>query len=275
MTKRLWMIVLLSLLSLMFLSAGNNELRSALPGLTEHEYTLLEEGGNLFGGKSDGQNITRFFILGSEAYRQAQQAGAPSSGFALSAVTYVPYTDTLSAMGMQQRQLSIFNAVRALSTQEGLTYISRRAGYKPRVLIQKSSYMEDERNLNRLLADPVATEFPYQVQSYFFQRDTTFGGNRYLQTFLNSDKEIFVNVTNLSTMRALLLVPALKPGELQVNLSTYQLQKGLLVTALASVVGKETEVSILGISVDLVSAFERRIVALQRWFLDRIATIQE
>jgi hypothetical protein len=69
------------------------------------------------------------------------------------------------------------------------------------------------------------------------------------------------------------LFTAVKSGQLSINMGTYQLQDGLLLVALTSVRDRKPEVSVLGLTVDLPSAFRRRIVALQNWFIDQLATI--
>ncbi|MFA7113666.1 MAG: DUF6675 family protein, partial [Sphaerochaeta sp.] len=119
----------------------------------------------------------------------------------------------------------------------------------------------------------VATVFPYSEESFVYQRDSSFGGNRYLHTYTNTDKEIFVEISNISNLKVLGLFTAVKSGQLSINMGTYQLQDGLLLVALTSVRDRKPEVSVLGLTVDLPSAFRRRIVALQNWFIDQLATI--
>ncbi len=273
MNKRFLFIVLLCLLCVAGLFAAPDEVRKALPNLTEAEYQALEAGEMVYGRAIDGGKITQYFVEGSEAGKRAALAQAQESGFSIGAVSYIPYHAALKAKQPLERQLAIFNAIRAISTQEGLTYISWRAGNKEKVLIEKSSYMEDSKNLNKLLPDPVASVFPYTAESYVYQRDSSFGGNRYLHTYTNTDKEIFVEISNISNLKVLGLFTAVKSGQLSINMGTYQLEDGLLLVALTSVRDRSPEVSVLGLTVDLPSAFRRRIVALQNWFIDQLATI--
>ena len=273
MNKRFFVVLLLCLLSMAGLFASSDEVRKALPFLTEAEYQALDAGEMVYGRTIDGGKITQFFVQGTEAAKHAALAQAEESGFSIGAVSYIPYTPNLKAMGVLERQLAVFNAIRAISTQEGLTYISWRAGNKEKVLIEKSNYMEDSKDLNKLLPDPVATVFPYSEQSYVYQRDSSFGGNRYLHTYTNTDKEIFVEISNISSLKVLGLFTAVKSGQLSIDMGTYQLDEGLLLVALTSVRDRKPEVSILGLTVDLPSAFRRRIVALQNWFVDQLAMI--
>ena len=250
------------------------ETRQALPHLNESQYEKLESGAIIDGQSVGKEPLTQFFVEGTEAAVRAKLAQDIQDGFSIAAVSYIPYGAKLQAMDDSERQLAIFNKIRAISTQEGLTYISWRAGNKPKVLIEKSSYMEDDRNLNSLLADPIATEFPRTAESYVFQRDSSFGGNRYLHRYTNSDKEIFLAIKNISAMKVFGIFTAVAKDSLSINMGTYLLEEGVLLTALISIEGRDPEVSVLGYTVDLPSAFKRRITALQNWFVAQLATIE-
>ena len=250
------------------------EVRQALPALSESQYQDLERGSIIDGESINGEPIAQFFVTGSEAETRAKLAQGIGDGFSIAAVSYIPYGPKLQAMDDSERQLAIFNKIRAISTQEGLTYISWRAGNKPKELIEKSSYMEDDRNLNKLLPDPIATTFPRTAQSYVFQRDSSFGGNRYIHRYTNNDKEIFVAIKNISAMKVFGIFTAVAKDSLSINMGTYLLEEGVLLTALISIEGRDPEVSVLGYKVDLPSAFKRRITALQNWFVAQLATIE-
>ena len=274
MGKRVLTFCLVCCLGIGAIWANASEIRSALPQLSPEQYQALESGEMINEYALDGEPLTQYFVKGSESYRRAVEVQSIQDGFSVAAVSYIPYGETLKAMDKAERQLAIFNSLRAISTQEGLTYISWRAGNKPKLLIEKSSYMEDSKNLNNLIPDPVATVFPYSAQSYVYQRDTSFGGNRYLHTYTNSDKEIFVEIKNINTVRVLGIFTAVKKEQLTINMGTYQLDDGLLLYALTSIDGRDPVVSIFGLEVDLPSAFRRRIVALQNWFRDQLDTLE-
>ncbi|MBI9095412.1 MAG: hypothetical protein JEY71_11065 [Sphaerochaeta sp.] len=258
-------------ISSLFAVFGN---RQALPSLSESQYKALEKGSIIDVRSVNGEPLTQLFVQGSEAFSRAKLAQGMEDGFSIAAVSYIPYGSKLQALDASERQLAIFNKIRAISTQEGLTYISWRAGNKPKVLIEKSSYMEDERNLNTLLPDPIATTLPRTAQSYVFQRDSSFGGNRYIHRYTNSDKEIFVAIKNISSMKVFGIFTAVPKESLSINMGTYLLDEGVLLTALISIEGRDPEVSILGYKVDLPSAFTRRITALQNWFVAQLVTIE-
>ncbi|MGE4465612.1 DUF6675 family protein [Sphaerochaeta sp.] len=274
MKVRAFMLMLLLSLSFSGVWAAEADIQKALPSLSEAEYQELLGGVIVDGSTIGGGSILPYVVSGTEAAKRAAQAQNAEGGFSIAAVSYIPYGPKLKAMDMKTRQLAIFNKIRAISTQEGLTYISWRAGNKPKVLIEKSSYMEDDKNLNNLLPDPIATTFPYSLQNYVYQRDSSFGGNRYLHTYTNTDEEIFVEIKNISSMRVLGIFTAVKKEQLTISMATYQMEDGLLLMALTTIKDRDPKVSVLGITVDLPSAFKRRITALQNWFVDQLATIE-
>lgn len=252
-----------------------SDFKQALPLLDDAAYQALEKGEILDAKTVDGGKITQLFVSGTEAEKRSVIAQAADNGFSIAAVSYIPYGPKLKGMDSEEKQLAVFNALRAISTQEGLMYISHRAGNKPKVLIEKSSYMKDEKNLNMLLPDPVATVFPRSEQSFVFQRDSSFGGNRYLHTYTNSDREIFVEITNISTIRVFGIFTAVPKGQLSISMATYLLDDGLLLMALTTIEDRDPKISVLGISVDLPSSFLRRITALQGWFVGQLALVEE
>jgi len=262
----------------LFVSMGSlfatDALRSVLPTLDENAYQMLSDGKIVSAQTIGDGKITHLFVPGTEAFKRAELAQQMEDGFSIASVSFIPYGPKLKAMDEEARQLSIFNTIRAISTQEGLTYISWRAGNKPKVLIEKSSYMEDEKNLNKMLPDPVAETFPLSVESFVYQRDSSFGGNRYHHIYTNSEKEIFVEIKNISAMKVFNIFTAVAKDKLSISMGTYQLDDGVLLVALTSIEGRKPEVSILGYKVDLPSAFKRRITALQNWFVAQLATIE-
>lgn len=273
MLKKLLAVLCIGVFSLGSLFAVS-DFRQALPLLDEGAYQALSQGVILDAETVGGGQITQLFVPGTVASSRSFVAQKAENGFSIAAVSYIPFGPKLKSLDTQQRQLTVFNAIRAISTQEGLMYISHRAGNKPKVLIEKSSYMEDEKNLNKLLADPIATVFPRSVQSYVFQRDSSFGGNRYLHTYTNSDREIFVEITNISAIKVFGIFTAVPKEKMSINMATYLLDDGLLLMALTTIEDRDPKISVLGISVDLPSSFLRRITALQEWFVGQLEAVE-
>lgn len=273
MLKRLLVSIAIGVCSLGVLFASTT-MYHALPELSESDCQALLDGALLSGNTLQGKSISQFFVPDTEASKRAQKATQTENSFSIAAVSYIPYGPVLQDMTNNERSLAVYNAMREISTQEGLTYISHRAGDKPKVLIEKSSYMADSKNLNKLIPDPVAKVYPKSEKSYVFQRDSSFGGNRYLHTYTNSEREIFVEITNISAVKVFGIFTAIPKEKLSINMATYLLDDGLLLMALTTIEDREPKVSVLGISVDLPSSFLRRITALQQWFVGRLEALE-
>lgn len=252
-------------------AAGNMEI--VLPDLSQENRATLLAGDTLDGTTLNGGHITHLLPIETRAYEKAVAAEQADNSFTITTLGYVPYPEKLKSMELEERQLALFNAMRQISTQEGLTYISWRAGNKPKTLFEESRYISDPKKRNDRLEDPVATVFPLTEESYVYQKDTSFGGNTYKHTYTNNDREIFLEVKNISSMKVMGLFTAVPSEQLKMNIATYQLDDGLLIMAMATIEDKAPTISVLGYKVDLPSAFMRRITALQTWFVAQVQQI--
>lgn len=242
--------------------------KDVVPSLSESQLADLLAG-KLIKGASFSDDVMALIPEDSIAQKHLREALAKPDSFTVVSLSYVPYPDNMKDMSMAERQVEIFNTMRSISTQEGITYISHRAGNKPKVLIEKSWYLETP-NSRKGLSDPVSSWVPPTDEYFVFQRDSSFGSNVYRHRYTTSDDEIFVEVKNLETMRVFSIFKAVEEEMLAIAMSTVQLDDGLLLSAMATIEGREPEVRVLGISVDLPSAFTRRTTALGKWFADQL-----
>lgn len=243
-------------------------IQDLIPKLEKQEMAALLSG-EVVKGKSFSDDVLRLVPEGTITYTHLQDMLATPDSFTVVSLTYVPYPEYMKHMDVEERQVHIFNTMRSISTQEGITYISHRAGNKPKVLIEKSWYLEDV-NSRSGLADPVSDSVPPTAEYVVFQRDSSFGSNKYSHSYETSATEIFVNVKNLETMRVFSIFKAVEEGKLAIAMATNQLDDGLLLSAMATIEGRDPQIKILGITVDLPSAFTRRTTALGEWFVDRL-----
>ena len=81
---------------------------------------------------------------------------------------------------------------------------------------------------------------------------------------------VFVKVVNLETIRVFSIFKAVNKEQLEIAMDTYLLDEGILLTAMATIEGRDPQIKVLGISVDLPSAFSRRTTALGEWFVDQL-----
>ncbi len=265
---RLRVYALVILLASMVFSLSAATIAEAVPSLTEEQVQQLLLG-DMVRGRSYNEDVRLLVPQDSIAAAHLKSALEKPDSFSVVSLIFVPYPDSMQEMSSQERQVEIFNTMRSISTQEGITYISHRAGNKPKVLIEKSWYLETPRSRSGI-PDPVSTFVPRTAEYYVFQRDSSFGSNVYSHTYETTDSEIFVKVKNLETMRVFSIFKAVDKEMLEIAMSTTLLDEGLLLSAMATIEGRDPQIRVLGITVDLPSAFTRRTTALGEWFVDQL-----
>jgi len=264
-SKRFHIVLFLIVLALPLFALSIGD---AVPGLTESQITVLKNGG-LLKGESFEDDVKVFIPVGSIGMQHLLEALEKPESFTVVSLTFLPYPDAMRTMTEEERQVSIFNTMRSISTQEGITYISHRAGNKPKELIEKSWYLETPKSRSSM-PDPVSTSVPPTAEYIVYQKDSSFGSNIYRHRYTTSATEIFVNVVNLETMRVFGIFKAVDKEQLAIAMATTQVDEGLLLVAMATIEGRDPQVKVLGISVDLPSSFTRRTTALGEWFADQL-----
>ena len=244
-------------------------LSAALPNLGEKASADLVGGKLLSFGNGSGEDLTKYVPSSSAAAKKLAAAPQGKQGFAVVSCAIIPYPASWKNMSADEKLLSLYNALGRVSAQKGITYISRRAGYKPKELFTRSYYIADTEHTENAFADPVASEVPSSDRRYVFQEDTSFGENTYLHTYTDSASEIFVEITNCTPMKYH-GVTCLKEREMEMCISAYPLEEGIFFSSAAIVTGQKQTVTVLFIKVDLADAFKRRTDALYEWFLDQI-----
>jgi len=239
-----------------------------LPALSPDQITTLYAG-ELVEGKSFSYDVKTLVPQGSISEQHLAQALQKPESFTVVSLSFIPYPEVMQSMSSAERQLYVFNTMRSISTQEGITYISHRAGNKPKELIEKSWYLESPKSRSGL-ADPVSSSVPPTAEYYVYQKDSSFKSNVYRHSYITTPDEIFVKVQNLETMRVFGLFKAVETEMLAIAMSTMQLEDGLLLNAMATIEGRDPQVKVLGYTVDLPSAFTRRTTALGEWFKDQL-----
>ena len=242
---------------------------AALPNLDEKAAADLVGGKVISFGNGSGEDLTKYVPSSSAAAKKLAAAPQGKQGFAVVSCAIIPYPASWKNMSADEKLLSLYNALGRVSAQKGITYISRRAGYKPKTLFTRSYYIADTEHTENALADPVASEVPSSDRRYVFQEDTSFGENTYLHTYTDSASEIFVEITNCTPMKYH-GVTCLKEREMEMCISAYPLEEGIFFSSAAIVTGQKQTVTVLFIKVDLADAFKRRTDALYEWFLKQI-----
>ena len=244
-------------------------LSAALPNLGEKEAADLAAGKVISFGNGSGEDLTKYVPSSSAAAKKLAASPQGKQGFAVVSCALIPYPASWKNMSADEKLLSLYNALGRVSAQKGITYISRRAGYKPKTLFTRSYYIADTEHTETALADPVASEVPSSDRRYVFQEDTSFGENTYLHTYTDSASEIFLEITNCTPMKYH-GVTCLKEREMEMCISAYPLEEGIFFSSSAIVTGQKQTVTVLFIKVDLADAFKRRTDALYTWFINQI-----
>lgn len=267
MVKKTFITMGMIFLGLQLLSAVPS-VSKKLPDLNAGSRTLLENGGTVTVSSAAGTDLLSAVPLGTTAYTYTAAAAEHSrdgKGFFVSSLRLLPYPSSWQYRTEAERQLLLFNLLQKVSTQQGITYISRRSGYKPRVLFTESYYIESPDTEKDALPDPVAETVPPTDSRYVYQDDSAFGGNTYQYTSTNTAGELFLNVTNCSPLKYH-GITCLKENELSLCTSVVQTEDGVLLYSAAFVSNQKPKIKILFLTVDLESSFSRRVTSLQNWF---------
>lgn len=256
--KRIIIMLFLYFSVISYAAADSRDLRTALEHLSENEIsTLLREG-----------EITRYF------YKEEQPSYILKSPFAepleesisaldikigVESLFYLEYGDAIEASSV--RLLSLYNIMLSIQTMEGIEYYSH-SRKKMRTLFTKSHEMVGPADLTPV-PDPVVTAIPPYKLRYLFQTDNIFGSNIYRTEYHSDNSTIWVNMTNVTTMKYF-FIPMLQPEKMSVNLFIQPLDEGLLFYGLCAA---ETT-SLLGLEKTKKKSFYNRIKAMYNWFAD-------
>ena len=190
--------------------------------------------------------------------------------FTLGLATFVEYPESWKDMDYSEKKLEIINTLLSVSTIKGITYLAHSTGYKPKVLFSDAYTLVDKDSKK----EAYDVEFSYAPETYTYElaaylKDSIFGGNKYIIKYDISESEIFMTITNYSDM-SFLLFKAMSKGELNMCVDAVMTKEGIALFALATVYGREPEVKTPITTVDLPTAFMKRIASLKDWFIGEI-----
>ncbi|MBR7064990.1 MAG: hypothetical protein IKI31_07590 [Treponema sp.] len=237
--------------------------------LNDEQFNQIQQGSLISVDNSDGTNVTHYVPKKSEISRVLMEAPIGKAGFALTSISVVPYPEQWKNFSSKEKMLHLYNILGKISSQEGITYISRRAGYKPKTLFTKSYYISDETKKDNKLSDIVSETIPSTEVRYVFQEDTSFDENIYKHTYTNSENEIFLEITNCTPMKYH-GVTCLKKDEMKMCFSLYPTEEGIILSSGAIVSRHGKTVTVLFVKVDLADSFKRRTDAIHLWFKNQL-----
>ena len=249
------------------------KLEDVIPNCSESQLAELRAN-EMLETSTLGSDISAVVPEDSKLTPVVEEAKAATTGFTENLTVLIPYPKAWADYTQEELQIALLNVMRSVSTQTGITYISHRAGDKAKVLFDRTWYLSDPNDRTSKIDDPVVDELPSSILSYCYQKDSTFGGNIYTHTFEINEDEIFLEVNNVTALKFLGFT-CLEAGQLHMYLDTYLTDEGILLNAMATVADRDPQVKVLFITVDLPSAFLRRVTALKEWLETRLLEVDE
>ena len=247
-------------------------LNRLFPTLSPEKFDRLVSGETFEALTSDGQRISDIAPAGSQGLEIARAADRMTSGFSIAGVSFIPYPDKFKAMSDEEKRVAIYNIIRSVSTQKGIKYISHLAGEKPVVLFEDSYMISNPNNKKSRIDDPVSTEVPDSYSCYSFQKDNRFGNNIYSINYTIKDGDFLMDISNYTKMKYMGF-SCVPENDLHMYLEVIEAEEGFVLYTVATVADRKPQVTILFITVDLPSAFMRRITAIKEWFTGRINSL--
>ena len=244
-------------------------LSSLFPNFSAEKIDSLMKGNTVEAYTCYGDKIADIAPLGSLGRSKALTGDRLYKGFSVAALSFIPYPDRFRTMSEEERRVELYNIIRSISTQKGLQYISHLAGDKPAVLFEDAYMISDPDNKNSRIDDPVSTSVPTSYSCYCMQKDNRFGKNVYSVNYSINEGDFLMDINNYTTMKYMGFT-CVDKGDLNMYLEVVETDEGFLLYTMAIAKNRDPEVKVLFITVDLPSAFMRRITALKEWFVIRV-----
>lgn len=173
------------------------------------------------------------------------------------------YPDLPARYDTADGRLALYNAMRAVSTMQGLVYWSASRG-KERVLFTLSHAVAGPSDLSPR-DDPVAEALPAADVLYSLQEDQTFGRHVYRGTYTNRPDHLVVRIENVDVI-SYLLVPVMQPGGLVTVCVLVPFPDGVL---LAGLLCSKTSLPVVDRS-GREASLANRLIALSNWVATRL-----
>ena len=263
------LLVLLALIALVSPVFALNPIRSLMPYLGEENLKLMTEEGVSLSNSTLEDGITHLVPLGSLILQRAQIASAEDNSFTVALTGFTAYPQSWEGLSQEERMVRLLNLMTAISKQEGAMYISRTAGNKPKVLLEKSYCISDPAKSKSRIDDPVFDTVPGTLTLYAYQKDNRFGGNTFEIEYTCSDCEIMMKITNRTAMK-FMGVTCVAEGKLSMYIDAYCTEEGLVISGIATVYDRKPTVNLIVYTVDIAESFKRRIMGLKDKFIENI-----
>lgn len=240
--------------------------------ITEYPEEFREE--FLSGGTPEmytrrGEKISLILPDGTIMKDLARKVEVLDYAFSQSLSSFCPYPDSIKDLPDSEKLLAVFNMAQGISTIKGVTYLSHSSGYKEETLFSDAYVITNPEKKSSRIDDPVSTSVPERQSCYVYLRDSRFGGNIYSVDYYCYNNEIFLEITNYKAMKYMGF-KCVEKGNLHLYLDACLTDEGIMISGLAVAYNQKPEVNVLITTVDLPTAFLKRVASLKNWFIDRI-----
>ena len=250
-------------------AAALNRISSLMPYLGDENLRLMTDDGMSLSNSTLDDGILHLVPLGSLIMERAIVATGEENSFTVALTGFTAYPQSWSNLSQEERMVKLLNMMTAVSKQEGAIYISRTAGNKPKVLLEKSYCISDLSKSGSRIDDPVFDSVPRSLTLYAYQKDNRFGGNTFTIEYTCTDCEILMKITNHTAMK-FMGITCVPEGKLSMYIDAYCTEEGLVISGLATVYDRKPTVSLLVYTVDIAESFKRRIMGLKDKYVEKI-----
>ena len=244
-------------------------LRKVFPQIDNKYFEMFKEG-TTFSGSTLEDGIMHIIPKGTLIYGCADESSKRTNSFSVCISSFIPFDEALKEMTDEQQMLKLFNIVTAMSGQKGITYISKTAGNKRKVLIEDSYCISDLDNKKSKINDPVFTYLPENYSLFTYQKDNRFSGNTFTVDYKTTSDEILMKINNHTPMK-FMGITCVPKEQLSMYISVYRVDEGVVISCIAEIFDKKPTVNLLFYTVDLQDSFTRRILGIKDWFADSIS----
>lgn len=244
------------------LDAVASPTKAFLPGLSQSELDAVLKGGGIVVDAKSDKNF-RFLVNAPEARKLEEYATRADPELLIGSLFLVPMKK-LSEEGL----LALVNELSKIGTMSGITYYSETR--KKITVLFDDVYRVYEPGSKTKLPNLSFTAMPYSMTMTIHIKDVNFGSTWYSLLMERRNEALLVSLTNEKPL-GIALFNAFGKRELEMRFLLLPVKEGLLVNGIC--LGNPSKA--VYAFVDVYSAVEKRVRAVQGWIAGRAAALSE
>ena len=218
--------------------------------LFQVEWTEQLDGKTLTSSAIWQDSVVSLVPDGFLAQKMTLEAENRAKGISVASLVLVPYPLDWSDQSELERKLQLYNLLYKISTLQGFRY----AEHNKKVHCSESYTIADPEDKKSKADDPVAQTLPATDTISVCREDT----------YKISDTKVFVDITNLTTLK-FLGIPFVNPKDILLYFSVTHIKEGILLYTSMTLATLEPKGSFLFWSLNLADESMHRIGAYQHW----------